>query len=205
MDGLKAVKKTAVKIESPFSRRVLQVLLKLAREHKRQFVVIAVYSFIFTAADLIQPLIYRRAINDVAGLFVEPGTHSMVPSRTPEETLHTLLLSVTLLFFISVIGYWVLLRGRLHGVKAANDMESSLIVGTFGHVLRLPLSFFSHRASAGLAKRIDQSDQVSPIVSAFSQQIAPEAVRLVGICCIMLTQNWEMALVSTCTLISMPG
>ena len=60
----------------------------------------------------------------------------------------------------------------------------------------MPLSFFSRQASAGLAKRIDQSDQVAPVVHAFSQQIAPEAIRLVGICAIMLTQNWEMALVS---------
>ncbi|HXJ38790.1 MAG TPA: ABC transporter ATP-binding protein [Bryobacteraceae bacterium] len=192
--------KTASNKESPFSRRVLQVLLQLAREHKRQFVIIAVYSFLFTAADLIQPLIYKRAINDVAGLFVQPGGSGQIRSRTPEETLVTLIASVTLLFLISVVGYFFLLRARLHGVRVANDMESSLIVGTFGHVLRLPLSFFSHRASAGLAKRIDQSDQVSPIVSAFSQQIAPEAVRLVGICAIMLTQNWQMALVSTCTL-----
>ena len=56
-------------------------------------------------------------------------------------------------------------------------MESSFIVNTFGHVLHLPLSFFSRSASAGLAKRIDQCDQVAPIVSAFSQQILPEAVR----------------------------
>ena len=43
-------------------------------------------------------------------------------------------------------------------------------------------------------------DQVSPIVAAFSQQILPEAVRLVGICAIMFTQNWQMALVSFCLL-----
>jgi ATP-binding cassette, subfamily B, bacterial len=79
-------------------------------------------------------------------------------------------------------------------------MESKLIVDTFGHVLRLPLKFFEREASAGLAKRIDQCDQLSPVVHAFSQQIAPEAMRLVGICAIMLTQNWEMALVSMCLL-----
>jgi len=33
-------------------------------------------------------------------------------------------------------------------------------------------------------------------VSAFSQQILPEAVRLLGICAIMFAQNWRMALVS---------
>ena len=176
------------------------MLLRLARQHKREFVVIALFSFLYTAADLIQPLIYRRAINDVTGLFVRPGASVNIPARTLDETLRTLIGAVTILFFISVAGYFFSLRARLYGARVASDMESSLIVGTFGHVLRLPLSFFSHRASAGLAKRIDQSDQVAPIVSAFSQQIVPEAVRFVGICAIMLTQNWEMALVSTCML-----
>src|SRR5262245_48822795 len=79
-------------------------------------------------------------------------------------------------------------------------MESKLIVQTFGHVLRLPLSFFNHQASAGLARRIDQCDQVAPVVHAVSQQIAPEAVRLVAICAIMLTQNWKMSLIAVCLL-----
>lgn len=138
--------------ESPFLRRVFRVLLDLARQHKRQFVVIALYSFLYTAADLIQPLIYRRAINDVAGLFVAPGASLQVPARTLEQTLITLIFAVTLLFFISVGGYFFSLRARLHGARVASEMESSLIVRTFGHVLRLPLTFFSHRASAGLAK-----------------------------------------------------
>lgn len=190
----------ALENNNPFSRRVFQVLFKLARLHKRQFIIIAFFSSLYTAADLIQPLIYRRAINDVAGLFVQPGSSLIIPARTLDQMLHTLIVAVTMLFFINVGGYFFALRARLHGARVASDMESSLIVGTFGHVLRLPLSFFSLRASASLAKRIDQSDQVAPIVSAFSQQIAPEAVRLVGICIIMATQNWEMALVSTCML-----
>jgi ATP-binding cassette subfamily B protein len=186
--------------ESPFSPRVFQVLLRLARQFKGQFVVIALFAFLATGADLLQPLIYKRAINDVAGLFVGAGSATAtalgVPARSPGETLRTLMVAVILLFLISVTGYFFTLRSRLYGARVASRMEASFIVSTFGHVLRLPLSFFSHTASAGLAKRIDQQDQVSPIVSAFAQEIMPEAVRLVGICAIMFTQNWRMALVS---------
>src|SRR6202012_813254 len=91
--------------------------------------------------------------------------------------------------------YYFALRATYYGARVANHMETKLITDTFAHVLRLPLSFFSRQASAGLAKRIDQSDQLSPVVHAFAQQIAPEAIRLVGICAIMLTQNWLMCLV----------
>jgi ATP-binding cassette subfamily B protein len=184
---------------SPFSPRVFKALLQLARQYKRQFLVIGLFAFLATGADLLQPLIYKRAINDVAGMFVgdsATATAVGVTARSADQTLRTLLVSVILLFAISVTGYFCSLRSRLYGARVASRMESSFIVNTFGHVLRLPLSFFSHTASAGLAKRIDQCDQVAPIVSAFSQQILPEAVRLVGICAIMFTQNWQMALVS---------
>jgi ABC-type multidrug transport system fused ATPase/permease subunit len=191
--------------ESAFSSQVLRVLYRLAMQHRRQFLIVGLFSFLYTGLDLVQPLVYRRAINDVAGLFVaQTGAAAAgipyLASRTPQETLRTLLESVALLFLIAVASYYCYLRASYFGARVASNVESKLIVDTFGHVLRLPLAFFSRQASAGLAKRIDQCDQVAPVIHAFSQQIAPEAIRLVGICAIMLTQNWEMALVSVCLL-----
>ena len=48
-------------------------LLRLARPYRRQFALIATLALLTTAADLIEPLIYRFAVNDIAGLFVEGG------------------------------------------------------------------------------------------------------------------------------------
>src|SRR5215470_2326507 len=52
----------------------LRSLIQLARPFKKRFIFIAVLALLGTAAELIQPLIYRVAINDVAGLFVRPTT-----------------------------------------------------------------------------------------------------------------------------------
>ncbi len=218
----------------------LRALLQLARPFKTRFIVIALLAFLATAADLTQPLIYRVAINDVAGLFVghppeaeEAETEVETPQtptpvspprpaasakkghakqtkrtvkprqahrpgfvapRTNQETLTTLLWAVVALFFISVVGHVLSLAADYQSTVVANRIEASLIQSTFGHVLRLPLSFFSRRSSGGLGKRIDQSDQVAPIVSAFAQQIVPEVLRVAGICAIMLTQSWRLAL-----------
>ena len=206
----------------------LRALLQLARPFKKHFIVIALLALLGTAADLIQPLIYRVAINDVAGLFVRtpqptaPERHGssvstsassahktaepedpekpkqkhhrgFVAPRTRQQTLTTLLWAVVALFFISVIGHWLSLGADYQSTMVANRIEANLIQSTFGHVLRLPLSFFARRASGGLGKRIDQSDQVAPIVAAFSQQIAPEVVRVIGICAIMFTQSRRLA------------
>lgn len=223
----------------------IRALLQLARPFKKHFIVIALLALLGTAADLIQPLIYRVAINDVAGLFVHPPQQTppaekrpaasapaskssssahkpeepsarklgepesptrqrhrrgFVAPRTREETLPTLLWAVVALFVISVVGHSFSLAADYRSTVVANRIEANLIQSTFGHVLRLPLSFFSRRASGGLGKRIDQSDQVAPIVSAFSQQIAPEVVRVVGICAIMFTQSRRLAVAALAVL-----
>ena len=166
----------------------LRRITHLARPYRRRFAIVGGFALAATAADLLQPLVYRRAIDAVAGMFTG--------ATSPEQILRTLLLSVALLFLIATIGYLFTLCADYTGARVASDMESGLITSTFGHVLRLPLKFFSDQSSAGLARRIDQSDRLAPVVYAFVQQVAPEAIRLVGICAIMLTQNWEMALVA---------
>jgi ABC-type multidrug transport system fused ATPase/permease subunit len=205
----------------------------LARPYKKRFVLIFLLTLAGTCAELTQPLIYRTAINDVAGLFVErpvesptpasgagatkgakgttaevesrreqelerqgrtklPHSRDYVAPRTRKQTLRTLLWATFFLFLVSVIGYYTSLVADYQSTLAASDMETEVIQSTFRHVLRLPFSFFTRRASGGLAKRIDQSDQVAPVVSAFSQEIAPAVLSIVGICVIMLTQNWRL-------------
>ena len=199
----------------PGFRVVFKALYRLAAKRRLQFFFIMLFSFLATGADLVQPLLYKFAIDDVAGLFVdrplrerpaagpaqqaeprEAHRRGRLAPRTPEQTFSTLLWVVSGMFILAVGGYFFSLRSDYISAKAASEMEAEIIQSTFGHVLRMPLGFFSKRTSASLAKRIDQSDQVAPVVHAFSQQIAPEAVRLVGICSIMLTQSWAMTLVA---------
>src|SRR5438270_867007 len=97
--------------ESPFDRRVFRALFDIAKQYKRQFIVVSLFSFLYTGLDLLQPLVYRRAINAVAGMFVNqvpaaaPAVGNLA-AQTPEQTLHTLLVSVVLLFFIAVSSYY---------------------------------------------------------------------------------------------------
>jgi len=265
-------------------------LLGLARPYRGRFLVIALLALLGTAADLVEPLIYRAAVNDVAGLFVsrageaavggegepepaaaaetaapaatdaaspaatsspapalvaptpaptpsagragatakhrayvphrhargrkaagprpsgtpaptpppvrEPHRSDYVAPRTPAQTISTLLVAVCLLFVTGVLGYVFSLAADNRSAVLASRIEADLIQSTFGHVLRLPLGFFSRRASGGLAKQIDQSDQVAPIVTAFAQEIAPEAIRMTGVFAIMLWQSPRLSIVA---------
>ncbi len=59
----------AVRLMRAFARQ----LLALARPHSRRFATIAALAILATGFDLVEPLIYRFAVNDIAGLFVEGG------------------------------------------------------------------------------------------------------------------------------------
>lgn len=196
-----------------------QLLAKIAYPFRWQFVWVAVLSLLATSTDLLSPIIYREAVNDIAGLFVgAPGEtgidilrgeadsvddsapqahrHGKVAARTPDQALRTLLWAVALLFAINVVSHWFSLRADQRTVELASRIEAGVIQKTFRHVLALPLAFFNKRASGGIAKQIDQSDQVAPLMSAAAHDVAPELMRMAGVLMIMFTQSWKLTLIA---------
>jgi len=252
-------------------------IFRLIIPHKRKFLWVVTLGLLSTGASLIEPLIYREAINDVAGLFVkqagenvrkdlglDPGdleqlsnsieeeapspdtaaleTPSVKPphektsavhehntgprhnvrkkghkeqaaskpveshakghvaARSPEQAIKTLLWAVVWLFVINLIGTILWRVGENTNTRLSCLIEQRFIQGTFAHVLNLPLSFFSKRSSAAIAKQIDQSEEVTGIVNGFSQQILPELISLMGILAIMFWQNVALTSVALITI-----
>ncbi|HMC59838.1 MAG TPA: hypothetical protein VKJ01_11655, partial [Candidatus Solibacter sp.] len=60
-----------------------RTLIQLALPYKKRFTVIALLALLGTGADLVAPLIYRIAINDVAGLFVDRSNVTGAPRAAP--------------------------------------------------------------------------------------------------------------------------
>lgn len=235
-------------IESEIKKSVWKNIFRLIQPHKKRFTAVVIIGLLSTGVGLLEPLIYREAVNDVAGLFVkqakddvrkelgvatdddavnnliekgiadvekdadaigkeiqqikpkakvkEPHTTTHVASRTPNQALQTLLWAVGLLFLINLIGYIFWLIANNMNVKLSCYIEQRFIQSTFSHVLQLPLGFFGKRSSAAVAKQIDQSEEVSAIVNAFSQEILPELISLIGILAIMLYQNVTLTLIA---------
>ena len=234
--------------EREIKRSVWKSIFRLIQPHKKRFTAVVIIGLLSTGVGLLEPLIYREAVNDVAGLFVkqakddvrhelgvatdddavnnliekgiadvekdadviskeieqikpkpklkEPHTTTHVASRTPNQALQTLLWAVGLLFLINLVGYIFWLIANNMNVKLSCYIEQRFIQSTFSHVLQLPLSFFGRRSSAAVAKQIDQSEEVSAIVNAFSQDILPEVIGLIGTLAIMLTQNVTLTLIA---------
>lgn len=249
-------------------------IFRLIVPHKKKFLWVVTLGLLSTGASLVEPLIYREAINDVAGLFVrqakenvrqdlgldaddvsdigsmieeetttantlpssadsvtsgnataahekarttakhanskkkavkkakppEPHTTTHVASRSPEQALNTLLWAVFWLFIINLTSTLLWRIGENTNTRLSCLIEQRFIQGTFAHVLNLPLSFFSKRSSAAVAKQIDQSEEVTGIVNGFSQQILPELISLLGILTIMFFQNVALTSVALITI-----
>lgn len=243
--------------------------------HRSKFFAVVFMGLLATAANLLQPLVYREAVNDIAGLFVHdakedarnellnetaeeaspitsylekefgvdsekeniqqdtlgksivgvttptnkiihhkkvaekktdkeksakakpaklPHSKTKVAPRSPEQAIETLLWAVAILFLLDLFGYLFWLIGENMNIHLVCNVEQTFILRTFSHVLKLPLSFFSKRSSAAIAKQIDQGEEVTSIVNHFSQTILPEILSLIGILAIMLWQNPTLTL-----------
>jgi ABC-type multidrug transport system fused ATPase/permease subunit len=237
-------------------------LYQLIAPHRGRFILAVSIALLSTGANLLEPLVYREAINDIAGLFVKeakdaakikagedieespdpienffrdkigknalrlenrlakekelfdnslhahsvpsvkkshvkkPHTSTHVAERTVSEAARTLLWVVIALFLINIVSYILWLIGENMNVRLNSKIEQRFIQGAFAHVLRLPLEFFGKRSPSAIAKQIDQSEEVSGIMNAFSQQILPHTISLAGILTIMFWQNARLTMVA---------
>jgi ABC-type multidrug transport system fused ATPase/permease subunit len=204
----------AGRLERGGLRRVVALLYRFCVPHRRTFVLIALLAALSSMADVAAPLIYRTAVNDLAGVFVhrahqrvepthrprastaEPHGPGYVAPRTNTQAIRSLLAAVLALLVVKLVTQSSALAADSLMTRVGSQVEGDLIHATFGRLLRFPLAFFARRPSGALAKQVNQTDQVVPIVAAFSKDVLPEAFRAAGIVTVMLAVNPPLALVA---------
>ncbi len=117
-------------------------------------------------------------------------------ARTPREAVTTVLLGAVLLLLTRLIAEALRIAGDNRASILGNEIERGFITRTFSHVLRLPLAYFSRRASGAVARQIDQSDQIAPVFNAFAQELWPDLFTLAAALAILLSVNWELAAIA---------
>src|SRR5579862_9247248 len=220
-------------------REVWRTLLGRARAYPGQLAVVVVFAGLSATAGLVEPLIYRVVVNDIAGVFVgraagvadlyrslfeekagvppaharktetpshahhaarEPHGAGRVAPRSVTQMFETLLWAVGLLFLAGLSSQLFEVLADNKAATVANRIEEEFINQTFRHVLQLRLRFFGTRATGALAKQIDQSDQVAPVIMAFAKDVLPEAFTLVGTFAILFSQNAPLTAIALATL-----
>src|SRR4029077_823983 len=127
------------------------------------------------------------------------GPQAEAPRRLKPKTVHdaaaTLVIGVLILIVARLIAELCRVAGNNRATVLANGVERSFILRTFAHVLRLPLTFFSGKASGAISRQIDQSDQVAPVFTAAAEEIWPDLFSLVAILIVLLLVNAALALI----------
>ncbi len=126
----------------------------------------------------------------------EPGRPRKLPSRTPTQATATVIIGAILLVVTRLLSQLGRLKGDNRSTLLANGIERDYILRTFRHVMRLPLGFFTRRASGAVARQIDQSDHIAPVFTAFAQEFWPDFFSLAAILTIMVSLNLELALIT---------
>ena len=186
-------------------------LLRLCRPHARSFVLIGILAALGSVAAVVAPLIYRTAVNDLSGLFVhqtyeefrdesepptvtsEPHGPGRVAPREPTQVLRSLLTAVALLLGVRVLSQVCALAADGVTARVASNVEGSLVAETFEKLLRFPLRFFGGRSSAALSKRVNQVDEIAPIVGAVAKDFLPETFQVIGILVVMFAVHPRLA------------
>ncbi|MFN8583438.1 MAG: ABC transporter ATP-binding protein [Gemmatimonadaceae bacterium] len=122
-------------------------------------------------------------------------------ARTIPEAFATIATGAVLMVLMRIVAQACAAAGDNRAARLGSDVEQDIIGKTYRHVLRLPLGFFQRRASGTIAKQVDQSDAIAPIVSGVAEEVWPELFTLVAILSIMLVVDPSLALV---TLVSVP-
>ncbi len=192
--------------------RPLRSLFKMALRQRWLFLGILALAGFSSLLLLLQPILYREAVNDVAGVFVgsgqaedplekveasffktlkskKPHTRTTVAHRTPRQAMATLTLVVGLLLLIALLASFTSAWAEIKTSRAGHGMERAVILAAFRKALHLPLSRDSLERASFLAKQVDQVEQVEPVVTMLALRAGPEAIRLAGILVIMLYQS----------------
>jgi ABC-type multidrug transport system fused ATPase/permease subunit len=192
--------------------RPLASLFKMAMRQRGLFLCVLALAGLSSLLLLLQPLLYREAVNDVAGVFVTsspnegsietvettlfqawksktPHTRHTVAHRTPKQAMSTLIVVVVLLLLISLVASFMSAWAEILNSRAGHGMERAVILAAFSKALHLPLNRDSADRASFLTKQVDQVDQVQPVVTMLVLRVGPEVITLVGILAIMFSQS----------------
>jgi len=122
-------------------------------------------------------------------------------ARTLPQAFATVAAGAVLMVVMRLLSQWFAAQGENRATRLGSDIERDYIRRTYHHVLRLPLEYFSGRASGKIARQVDQAGEISPIVTGLAHEVWPELFTLVAILVVMCFVDLRLAAV---TLVSVP-
>ena len=141
-------------------------------------------------------IVLRTAANLVTPLLIAMATNRIVDGNIDG-------LTVAVLLYLGLLGviWFAQYLETLHLSYTAQGILFKLRTGMFRHLHELSLSFFDHNKIGKIMSRVQNDvDQLQMLVSQDVVLVGVNTITLIGIMVIMLTLNWQLALLSLSTL-----
>lgn len=159
---------------------MIKRFVKYYKPHMRLFLLDIVCAFALSGISLIYPVLTRRMINE------------FVPNRELRLMLIfagiLLLLYIVKCFFSYIVNYY----GHIVGVRMQADMRRDI----FGHLQKLPFTYFDNNKTGALMSRITNDlFEVSELAHHGPEDLFISAVMLLGSFVVMCTMNVWLTLI----------
>ncbi len=152
---------------------------QLLKPYVSRLILAGILLVITGSAGLVFPLIIRQFLDGIL-------------QQRSETLLPIIIFALLILFFIqAILGAWQNYLLASVGAKFSIDLRSKL----FGHLQRLPLSYYDQQRTGELTSRV--TNDVSLLQNTLTTNIVPilsQAVTLVGSIGIALYLNWQLTL-----------
>ena len=163
---------------------IIKRVIRYLADVKWHLVIGAVGILLRTAANLVTPLLVALATN-----------------RIVEGNIDGLTVAVWLYLGTLAIIWFAQYLETLHLSYTAQGILFKMRTSMFSHLHEMSLSFFDHNKIGKLMSRVQNDvDQLQMLVSQDIIMVGVNSITLIGILVIMLTLNWQLALLSLSTL-----
>ena len=137
-------------------------------------------------------LIGSAVMGLAAPLLVKHAIDVNIPNRDVRGLLYVGLVYLVLQLAIGAAGYFQQTLLAIIGENAIADLKHTL----FGHIVRLPASFFDRNPVGRLISRVESdSSALQEMFSSTAVTLARNLVMLIGMSVVMLLVNWRLFLV----------
>ncbi|MDD4200041.1 MAG: ABC transporter ATP-binding protein [Eubacteriales bacterium] len=163
-----------------YSQPILKTFISYFRPHRRLFVLDLSCALMASLIDLAFPLVARQAMYD------------MLPGKE-YATFFQVMVIVAIAFLLrSVLNYIITYWGHMFGVRVEADLRADL----FAHMQNLDFGFFNRSRTGQLLSRITGDlFEITEMSHHGPEDLFIAAVTILGSIIIMLTIQWQLALV----------
>ncbi|TAE27375.1 MAG: peptidase domain-containing ABC transporter [Candidatus Kapaibacterium sp.] len=151
--------------------------LRLLKPHKRLIAEGIVATLAMTLLGLASALFMEHLVDDV----FQNGNAKL---------LNVMVIGMALITVFNLFLGWVRQELMLH---AAQRLDSTLILGYYRHILRLPQEFFDTRRVGEILSRVNDAAKIRMMISSVPLSLAVDTLMLVLASVMMFLYSWQLA------------